>query len=376
MLFIKNIPLHLWVALSNWFSRVGSVAAQLVCLPLLTTLLTPKEFAAYAIAVSLMTWYQLSDFGFGNSTQNHIAEARAHNKDIGPFVAATSLLGAVVLGLAAILLFPVSALLNQLLLNPINLPDAAEFAHVTNHLHDGSTEGMVRCVAQARPDVVFHLASLVLAQHVTKDIDVLIQSNVLFGNQLLEAMKVNEVSCLINTGTSWQHYNNEDYNPVCLYAATKQAFEAILEYYVQACGIKAITLKLFDTYGPDDPRPKLFHLLNKAAMSGESLDMSAGEQLIDLVHIDDVIAAYLIAAQRLLAGQVTAHERYAVSSGQPLPLKELVQRYAAISKQTIHVNWGARPYRYREVMMPWSNGKNLPGWQINSVGRIPKFYTE
>lgn len=124
MRFFKKIPLHLWVALSNWLSRAGSVSAQLVCLPLLTTLLTPKEFAAYAIAVSLMTWYQLSDFGFGNSTQNHIAEARAHNKDIGPLIAATSLLGAAVLALAVILLIPGSLLLNQLLLRPINLPDA------------------------------------------------------------------------------------------------------------------------------------------------------------------------------------------------------------------------------------------------------------
>jgi nucleoside-diphosphate-sugar epimerase len=246
------------------------------------------------------------------------------------------------------------------------LPDAEEFAHVTNHIHDGSTEGMVRCVAQAKPDVVFHLASLFLSQHATKDVDALIQSNVLFGNQLLEAMKVNEVKYIINTGTSWQHYNNEDYNPVCLYAATKQAFEALLEYYIQACGINAITLKLFDTYGSNDPRPKLFHLLNKAATTGEPLDMSAGEQLIDLVHIDDVVEAYLIAAQRLLEENVTMHETYAVSSGQPLPLKKLVQLYADVTKQTVNVNWGARPYRYREVMMPWSRGAELPNWQATT----------
>lgn len=243
------------------------------------------------------------------------------------------------------------------------LPDTGEFAQVTNHIHDGSTESMVRCVEQAKPAVVFHLASLFLSQHASKDIDALIQSNVLFGNQLLEAMRVNEVNCLINTGTSWQHFNNENYNPVCLYAATKQAFEALLEYYTQACGIKSITLKLFDTYGPNDPRPKLFHLLNKAAKSGESLDMSAGEQLIDLVHIDDVVEAYLIAAQRLLEGKVTQHETYAVSSGHPLPLKELVQLYAEVTKQTVKVNWGARPYRYREVMVPWNRGDVLFGWQ-------------
>lgn len=249
------------------------------------------------------------------------------------------------------------------------LPDAAEFVRITNHIHDGSTEGMVHCVAQAKPDVVFHLASLFLSQHTTKDVESLIQSNVLFGNQLLEAMKVNGVNYLINTGTSWQHYDNEDYSPVCLYAATKQAFEAILEYYIQACGFKAITLKLFDTYGPDDPRPKLFYLLNKAATSAEPLDMSKGEQLIDLVHIDDVVGAYLIAAERLLEGSVSQHEIYAVSSGQPLPLQELVQLYAEVSKQAVNVNWGARPYRYREVMVPWNRGNSLVGWspKINLV---------
>jgi nucleoside-diphosphate-sugar epimerase len=221
---------------------------------------------------------------------------------------------------------------------------------------------MISIVAQARPDVVFHLASLFLAQHEAKDVESLIQSNVLLGNQLLEAMKVNEVGRLINTSTSWQHYNNEDYNPVCLYAATKQAFETILEYYVQACSIKVITLKLFDTYGPNDPRPKLFHLLKKAATSREPLNMSAGEQLIDLVHIEDVIDAYLISAQRLLDGKVTQHESYAISSGCPLPLKNLVRLYSEVTKQNVIVNWGARPYRLREVMNTWNSGAKLAGW--------------
>ena len=243
-----------------------------------------------------------------------------------------------------------------------HLLDTPEFTQVTNHVHDGSTEGMVSCVAQAKPDVVFHLASLFLSQHATKDVEPLMTSNVLFGNQLLEAMKINGVTSIINTGTSWQHYNNEDYNPVCLYAATKQAFEALLEYYVQACGFKAITLKLFDTYGPDDPRPKLFHLLNKVATSGEPLDMSAGEQLIDLVHIDDVVEAYVIAAERLLAGAVLQHEHYAVSTGRPIPLKVLVELYAEVTGKNIEVNWGARPYRYREVMVPWNLGLIIPGW--------------
>lgn len=242
------------------------------------------------------------------------------------------------------------------------LPDAPEFVHMTSHVYEGGTESVVRCVALAKPDVVFHLASLFLSQHATTDVESLVQSNVLFGNQLLEAIKVNGVNYLINTGTSWQHYNNDDYNPVCLYAATKQAFEALLEYYVQACGIKAITLKLFDTYGPDDLRPKLFHLLNQAAMSGKTLDMSGGEQLIDLVHIEDVVEAYLIAARRLIEEKKYQYETYAVSSLQPMPLRKLVEIYSEATKQTVRVNWGARPYRFREVMVPWNRGAIIEGW--------------
>lgn len=242
-----------------------------------------------------------------------------------------------------------------------HLPAFPEFSRAIKHTHDGTTEGMIRLLSEARPHVVFHLASLFLAQHESKDINSLVLSNVLFGSQLLEAMRVNNVSNIVNTGTSWQHYNNEDYNPVCLYAATKQAFEDILAYYTEATSIKAVTLQLFDTYGPDDPRPKLFHLLAKTAKSKEALAMSPGEQLIDLVYIDDVIDAYLCAAN-LLSTLPAGHQVYAVSSGKPLPLRELVSIYEHVSGLKLHIDWGKRTYRPREVMLTWNKGKIMPGW--------------
>ena len=238
-----------------------------------------------------------------------------------------------------------------------------EFFYVTNHILDGSTEGLAACVAQVRPDVVFHLASLFLAQHTTKDIEQLIQSNVLFGNQLLEAMKENGVRYIVNTGTSWQHYNNEDYNPVCLYAATKQAFEAVLEYYTQAWDIRAITLKLFDTYGPEDSRQKIIQLLSKASKSHEPLLLSPGDQMIDLVHVDDVVAAYQLAAERLFDECGLHHEIFAVSSGEPVSLRRLVEIFERTNQLKLPVHWGARPYRKREVMVPWNRGSKLPNWE-------------
>ncbi|MDE2314434.1 MAG: NAD-dependent epimerase/dehydratase family protein, partial [Elusimicrobia bacterium] len=106
--------------------------------------------------------------------------------------------------------------------------------------HDGTTEGMMRLMRRARPDVVFHLASLFLTDHKPADIEGLCRSNVLFGMQVLEAASAAKPSGFINTGTAWQHYNDADYNPVNLYAATKQAFQDILDYYVQARGVRAV----------------------------------------------------------------------------------------------------------------------------------------
>ncbi len=231
------------------------------------------------------------------------------------------------------------------------------------HVHDGSTESLIAIVKEARPIVVFHLASLFLARHQPKDIESLIRSNIIFGNQLLEAVVVNKVRYLVNTGTSWQHYHSTEYSPVCLYAATKQAYEAILQFYTSVYDLSVITLKLFDTYGPDDPRKKLFSLLKESALTGSKISLSPGEQLIDLVYISDVVSAFIIAAGRLLEGVVSNMEDYAVSSGSAIKLKELVDVYCSETGLTLDIEWGGKPYRSREVIEPWSKGNRLPGWE-------------
>ncbi len=234
---------------------------------------------------------------------------------------------------------------------------------ISCHYYDDKSDDIINIIREVQPTVVFHLASLFLSQHTFTDIVPLIQSNIIFSTQLVEAMVQNGVYHLINTGTSWQHYNNEEYNPVCLYAATKQAFEDILKYYQDAKGLKVITLKLFDTYGPDDTRPKLFNLLNSIAKTGEKLEMSLGEQYIDLVYIDDVVRAFLLAANYIQENNYSVLGDYAVSSGQPVRLKVLVEKYEKILGEKINILWGGRAYRAREVMYTWNKGKKLLGWE-------------
>lgn len=257
----------------------------------------------------------------------------------------------------------------------------AVLSEITVHHHDGTSSGMVKVMAHAKPEIVFHLASLFLAQHKTEDIEALISSNLVFSTQLVEAMAVNDVQYLVNTGTSWQHYNNEDYNPVNLYAATKQAFEDILAYYIEAHGLKATTLALFDTYGPNDPRAKLIALLWKTAFTQQPLSMSPGEQMIDLVHIDDVMRAYTLAVSSL-RHQTVGHTHYGVSSGAPIRLKDLVAVFQEATQTTLPITFGGRPYRPREVMVPWVKHQAVPKWkpqvpfEIGIQQTCPNLYLE
>lgn len=234
------------------------------------------------------------------------------------------------------------------------------------HLHifryDSDLNALIDFFKELQPDCTFHLASNFIAEHQSSQIDSLVASNITFGLHLLEAMKEAGVKKFINTGTSWQHYNNEDYNPVCLYAATKQAFESLIEYYVQAEGFKAITLKLFDTYGETDTRPKLINLLHKFADEQTELNMSPGEQILNLVHINDVCSAFDITYKLLINQKQPSHFKYAVASKKSYQLKEVIHIFESVTNKKIKVNWGGKSYRKREVMKLWENGEVLPNW--------------
>lgn len=241
------------------------------------------------------------------------------------------------------------------------------------HVFDGSLTSLLKAMSVAKPDTVIHLASLFVVHHEHDQAASLIESNVLFGTLLLEAMIANSVHRFINTGSSWQHFGSEEYNPTNLYAATKQAFEDVLKYYVEATPLRAITLQLPDTFGPNDSRRKIVNILIESVRSQTPLDLTPGEQLLDLVHVDDLVEAF-----RMVMGNLGSREDknavYSLSSGRPIKLKELVACIESFSPTASRFHLGARPYRFREVMTAWDGGIALPGWR--ATRRIEDFLKE
>lgn len=201
---------------------------------------------------------------------------------------------------------------------------------------------------------IIHLAAYFVAEHSNENINDLIVSNILYGTYILEASTKAGCRWFLNTGTFWQHYKGAIYDPVNLYAATKKAFEDIAKFYVEAHGLKFCTLKLCDTYGPGDRRKKIFNLFARCASTGETLEMSPGEQLMDIVHVEEVVSAFIkLITQLTMAENFSSNcESYFVSSGRKISLKQLAKEYELKNGVRLNIKWGARPYRKREVMLP------------------------
>jgi nucleoside-diphosphate-sugar epimerase len=236
------------------------------------------------------------------------------------------------------------------------------YSNIFIHHYDNSYTSLASLNDVSAFAVCFHIAALTVYEVTPDNLDAMIDANLRFGIHLLE--KLREIKCdkFINTGTYWQHYRGSDYDPVCLYAATKQAFNAIIEYYARAYGLKAITLKLFEVYGPHDPRKKIFTVLLNALQSNEKLLMSPGEQLLNMTFIDDVVSAYEQSMSVLINSQGGMNREYFVQSDQSYCLKEIVNLFFQIAGKNIDIEWGGRPYYTRQVMQPYA-GELVPGWQ-------------
>lgn len=232
--------------------------------------------------------------------------------------------------------------------------------------HDGTTSQLSAFVKDFSPQIVFHLAANFIGVHDSDDVAPLVADNVAFTAQVCQAMVAADVCCLVAAGTVWQHATSPPGDPVptpnSLYAATKQAAEDIIAYYAGAGALSSIVLKIYDSYGPGDPRPKFLSALAAAAAAGKTLDATSGNQQLHLVHVDDIVAAFRHAGAMLASGKASGHRSYTLPSAKAVTLKSVVEIWQKATGRTVDVAWGARPDRPGEIIVPWE-GPHLPSWK-------------
>jgi len=220
---------------------------------------------------------------------------------------------------------------------------------------------VAQMVERARPQVMFHVATHARTDDQLEDVEPLVAANVLLGTQLLQAAVTVGRPDFVNTATFSQHRDGRVGDAVCLYAALKEAFETVVRYHASSYGLRSISLTLYDTYGRGDRRGKLLQLLRTAAETQQPLQATEGTQRIELVHIRDVVEAYLVAARRLETAPAGTYERFAVRTGQEVVVRDFAQLVSDALGRPVPVVWGAKPFRRYQLMAP-PRLPVLPGW--------------
>ncbi|MCE3040290.1 NAD-dependent epimerase/dehydratase family protein [Helicobacter anatolicus] len=233
----------------------------------------------------------------------------------------------------------------------------------TIYHYDENLENLIEFFRSQNFDGIIHLATNYQSVHHPQNLPEILQANITFGTYLLEACKHQPPKFFINTLTFSQFSNSQTYTPSSLYDATKQAFFDIICFYQEQIPTKFCNLLLYNTYGPNDPRPKIFNLWQRYTNSQEVLKMSEGIQEIDISHIDDVIRGFDLLIQLNLKTKQPKNIIYTLQN-QRYNLRDLANLYMQATNTKINIKWGAKPYRICETLIPISEPSlpKLPGW--------------
>lgn len=241
--------------------------------------------------------------------------------------------------------------------------------------YNGTQESITKAMNKFKPDIVFHLASNVIPRHANNDIEELVRSNITFGIHILEAMRLCGIERIINASSAWQNPEGMGYNPYSLYAALKQSFEDILKFYANVYNIKSISLRLPDTYGPNDNRPKVLNIIKNAAKNGSIIKMSPGDQELDILFINDIVEGF-IQASTTIKNTDGNFNVFSLSSRKPIKLKEIVGIFELVNDIKVNIEWGALDYRDNEIMKIKIPDNILPSWycKIPLEGGLKNFF--
>jgi UDP-glucose 4-epimerase len=217
-------------------------------------------------------------------------------------------------------------------------------------------------LANVTAEVVFNLASYGVRPE-DRDPSELIEGNVGLVTHLLEAVANWPLLKFIHTGSCSEYglpgseglpiAESQPLRPLSLYGAAKAASVLFGSAYASQLGIPFVTLRLFGVFGTHEAPQRLVPYIIDRLENHEGADLTPGEQVRDLLLEDDVVQAFLVAAE----GELGLYEAYNICSSRPTRLRELGEMVADILQRPRELlQWGKRKYRSDEPM--WLVGDN------------------
>ena len=199
--------------------------------------------------------------------------------------------------------------------------------------------------------IVIHCATHYVKNHEFKDIKKLSESNILFGNIILENLKKMKVKKFINFTTVWENYNGDKDNFFNLYSVYKKNFSNLISFYKKKSKkIKFYNLIISDTFGKSDKRRKIINLLKLNFKKKRLTEIISKNLFINLLNVKDIFGAINIVIKKNIAPG-----EYLLKNNKTFPILKIINTLNATSQRKIRIKWLSNKvikekiYKYRHL---------------------------
>jgi nucleoside-diphosphate-sugar epimerase len=130
--------------------------------------------------------------------------------------------------------------------------------------------------------------------------------------------------------------------PATLYGVAKDATRRVAERFAVNAGIELAWGRVFTPYGPGEAPGRLLPSVIRPLLAGEAAPAPDGEQVRDLMYVEDVGGAFAAILDSQVQGALN------VGSGRSTPIRELISVAAEAVGRPELIQWGALPRREGE----------------------------
>ena len=224
-----------------------------------------------------------------------------------------------------------------------------------NKIYFNSYKNLRYKIKKLKIDTVVHCATHYVKNHNFEDIKELSESNILFGNIILENLKIMRVKKFVNFSTVWENYDGKKDNCYNLYSAYKAGFGKIISFYKKENkNIKFLNLVISDTFGLRDKRKKLVNLLKTNYKRNLVTKVISKNLYINLLNVKDIVSAInLILKKNYKSGT------YILKNKNNYKIYDIIKKIDKYSQKKIKIKWLSNKIIKEKIY----KFKTLKGWK-------------
>lgn len=197
--------------------------------------------------------------------------------------------------------------------------------------------------------IIYHLGAAGVNQF-QKDSLSIVETNIRGTLCLLQLARDLKVERFVYCGSCFEYgsgsFLREDMLPAPgnEYAASKLSAGILVNTFFCKYGLPTVYLRPFTVYGPfEGPRRLIPHVI-RSILEGRDIELTEGEQTRDMVFIDDVLEAFLIAG---IEPKITG-KTFNLATGQEIAVKDVVLTLMELMATRVKPLFGKQSYRESE----------------------------